>query len=151
MNHWIIAPVVLPSVMAPILLLAMRHHLDLQRVFSVASGRWGSGRGAFAGRSAAFVSALASSGGVLVSFPALGSEAILLMLSERGISAASGSACSSGALKPSSVLKGMGLDEKRVHGSIRFSICRHTTIEEIDYALATIPQVIKKLQSIMPV
>lgn len=86
-----------------------------------------------------------------ISFPALGSEAILLMLSERGISAASGSACSSGAMTPSSVLTNMGLDEKRIHGSIRLSLSRFTTSDEIEYAIQTIPTIIKKLQSILPV
>lgn len=86
-----------------------------------------------------------------ISFPALGSEAILLMLSERGISAASGSACSSGAMTPSSVLTNMGLDEKTIHGSIRLSLSRFSTPEEIDYAIENIPVVIKKLQAILPV
>jgi len=85
-----------------------------------------------------------------VAFPPLEAEAMLLLLSEKGISAAAGAACSSGSLEPSPVLLAMGLDEPIAHGSIRLSLSRYTTDEEIDYAIETLPQVITKLRSSMP-
>ncbi|MBI1373775.1 MAG: aminotransferase class V-fold PLP-dependent enzyme [Phycisphaera sp.] len=86
-----------------------------------------------------------------MAFPPLESEAILLLLSEKGISAAAGAACSSGSLEPSPVLLAQGVGEAVAHGSIRLSLSRYTTDAEIDYAIATIPQLIQKLQASMPV
>lgn len=83
-------------------------------------------------------------------FPPLESEAILLLLSEKGIAAAAGAACSSGSLEPSAVLLAQGIDEKIAHGSIRFSLCRYTTREEIDYAIQTVPPALEKLRASMP-
>ena len=86
-----------------------------------------------------------------VGFPPLESEAILLLLSERGISAAAGAACSSGSLEPSPVLLAQGIPEPVAHGSVRFSLSRYTTDEEIDYATTVVPQVIARLRESMPV
>ncbi len=86
-----------------------------------------------------------------IGFPPLSSEAILLLLSERGISAAAGAACASGSIEPSPVLLAQGLPEPVAHGAIRLSLCRETTDDQIDYALEVIPSVIAKLRSSMPV
>jgi cysteine desulfurase len=83
-------------------------------------------------------------------FPTLESEAILVLLSERGICAAAGAACSSGSLEPSPVLLAQGIPEPIAHGSIRLSLSRYTTDAEIDYAIATVPEVIARLKGSMP-
>mgnify|MGYP003335092221 CR=1 FL=1 len=69
---------------------------------------------------------------------------------QAGICASSGSACTSGSLEPSHVLKAMGTPFTALHGSIRFSLSRYTTEEEIDYAIEKIPAVIEKLASFSP-
>lgn len=77
-------------------------------------------------------------------------EAILLMLNEFGICASSGSACTSGSLEPSHVLRAMGVPFTYAHGSIRFSLSRYTTEAEIDKVLEVMPGVIKTLREISP-
>ncbi len=77
-------------------------------------------------------------------------EAILLLLSEKGICASSGSACTSGSLEPSHVLRAMGVPFTAAHGSIRFSLSVYNTQEEIDYILAKLPPVIERLREISP-
>ncbi len=67
-----------------------------------------------------------------IGFTRLEAEAILLLLSERGVCASAGAACSSGSLEPSHVLKAMGIDGRLAHGAIRFSLSRYTTDEEVD-------------------
>ena len=84
-------------------------------------------------------------------FPRLESEAILLGLSERGLCASAGSACSSGSLEPSPVLLAMGIPEPVAHGSIRFSLSRYTTESEIDQAVETVISVVQKLAKTLPV
>ena len=71
-------------------------------------------------------------------------------MSDLGICASSGSACTSGSLEPSHVLKSMGVPFESLHGSIRFSLSRFTTEEEIDYVLKVLPDVIFKLNKISP-
>ena len=73
-----------------------------------------------------------------VAFPGLEAEAILLALSERGVQASAGAACSSGSLEPSPVLLSMGLPERVAHGTVRFSLSRETTESEIREAARTI-------------
>ena len=73
-------------------------------------------------------------------------EAMLLSLSDYGIAASSGSACSSGELKPSHVLLAMGIPPEKAHGSIRFSLGRETTEEEIRYVLRVFPKIIERLR-----
>jgi cysteine desulfurase len=73
------------------------------------------------------------------------SELMILMLSERGVCASAGSACSSGSMESSSVLAAMGLDDCRVHQSIRFSICRETTKADLDEAVEIVAQCAAKL------
>jgi cysteine desulfurase len=86
-----------------------------------------------------------------IGFARLEAEAILLLLSEQGICASAGAACSSGSLEPSHVLKAMQIDEKIAHGAIRFSLSRYTTDAEIDRALAVVPKVIGRLNAVLPV
>lgn len=69
-----------------------------------------------------------------IGFPRLEAEALLLMLSERGVCASAGAACSSGSLDPSPVLLAMGVPPQVAHGSLRFSLSRQSTAEEIDHA-----------------
>lgn len=86
-----------------------------------------------------------------IGFSRLEAEAILLLLSERGICASAGAACSSGSLEPSPVLLAMGIDPKIAHGAIRFSLSRYTTDAEIDRTLEVLPGVISKLRGVLPV
>ena len=75
---------------------------------------------------------------------------MLLHFAEAGICASSGSACTSGSLEPSHVLKAMGIPFTCLHGSIRFSLSRFTTKDDIDYALKTIPPIIDKINGYSP-
>ncbi len=90
------------------------------------------------------------SGTTNISFGYVEGEAILLMLNQYGICASSGSACSSGSLEPSSVLRAMGVPFTHAHGSIRFSLSRFTTEEEIDKVIEVMPQIIGRLREISP-
>jgi cysteine desulfurase len=81
-------------------------------------------------------------------FAKLEAEAILLMLSEKGICASAGAACSSGSLEPSPVLLAMGVPPEVAHGSIRLSLSRYTTQQEIDTVVRVIPEVITKLRKV---
>ncbi len=81
-----------------------------------------------------------------IAFPRLEAEAILLLLSERGLCASAGAACSSGSLDPSPVLLAMGIPAERAHGSIRFSLSRFTTDDELDRAAAIVATAIAKLR-----
>lgn len=86
-----------------------------------------------------------------IAFPGLEAEAVLLGLSERGVCASAGAACSSGSLEPSPVLLAMGLPEPVAHGSVRFSLSRYTTADEVEQALEIVPQVVGRLGRTMPV
>jgi cysteine desulfurase len=77
-------------------------------------------------------------------------ESILLMLNEHGICASSGSACTSGSLEPSHVLRAMGVPFTAAHGSIRFSLSRYTTAPEIDLVLEKLPPIIARLREMSP-
>ncbi len=81
-----------------------------------------------------------------VSFPGAEGEAILLMLDLSGIEVSTGSACASGSLEPSHVLMATGVGPELAHGSIRFSLGKFTTTEEIDYIIETVPPIIAKLR-----
>lgn len=83
-----------------------------------------------------------------IAFESLEAEAILVALSERGVCASSGSACSSGSLEPSHVLKAMGVPQALAHGAIRFSLSVETTDDEIDEALRIVPEVAHRLASL---
>lgn len=86
-----------------------------------------------------------------IGFPSLESELLLLMLSERGICASAGSACSSGSLEPSPVLLAMGVDPKVAHGSLRFSICRDTDPGCLEEAAQTVASCVHQLSGNLPV
>lgn len=83
-----------------------------------------------------------------ISFKNVEGEAILLMLDRLGIAASSGSACTSGSLEPSHVLRAMGVPFNYAHGSIRLSLSRYTTREEINYVIKNFPSVIETLRKI---
>jgi len=85
-----------------------------------------------------------------ISFEYIEGEAILLRLNEHGICASSGSACTSGSLEPSHVLRAMGVPYTAVHGSIRFSLSRYNTAEEVDTVLGVMPGLIRELRELSP-
>ncbi len=85
-----------------------------------------------------------------IGFKYIEGEAILLLLNKHGICASSGSACTSGSLEPSHVLRAMGLPYTTLHGSIRFSLSRYTTEEEVDQVIAVMPEIVEKLRALSP-
>lgn len=85
-----------------------------------------------------------------VAFEYVEGEAILLMMNEHGICASSGSACTSGSLEPSHVLRAMGVPFTAAHGSIRFSLSRYNTEDEIDKILQVSPPIIERLRQLSP-
>jgi cysteine desulfurase len=85
-----------------------------------------------------------------LSFEYVEGEAILLRLNEYGICASSGSACTSGSLEPSHVLRAMGVPFTAIHGSIRFSLSRYNTEEEINNVIDIMPKIIKDLRLLSP-
>ena len=85
-----------------------------------------------------------------IGFEYIEGELILLHLSDCGICASSGSACTSGSLDASHVLKAMGIPFTALHGSVRFSLSRFTTEKEIDYVIETLPKVIEKITALSP-
>jgi len=85
-----------------------------------------------------------------ISFEYIEGESILLMMNELGICASSGSACTSGSLEPSHVLRAMGVPYTAAHGSIRFSLSRFNTSEEIDFMIEKIPPVVERLRTMSP-
>jgi len=87
---------------------------------------------------------------VSLSFEYVEGESILLMLSNLGICASSGSACTSGSLEPSHVLRAMGIPFTAAHGSVRFSLSVYNTEEDIDYILEKLPPIIERLRDISP-
>jgi cysteine desulfurase len=86
-----------------------------------------------------------------VAFARLEAEAILLLLSEQGVCASAGAACSSGSLDPSHVLRAMAIEDKIAHGAVRFRLSRYTGDAESDRALAVLPRVIERLRKVLPV
>jgi cysteine desulfurase len=85
-----------------------------------------------------------------IGFPGLEAEPILLMLSEEGLCASAGAACSSGSLDPSPVLLAMGVSEEVARGAIRFSLSRETTAREIDDAVALVASCVARLRAAVP-
>jgi len=85
-----------------------------------------------------------------ISFEYIEGEAILLLLDQYGICASSGSACTSGSLEPSHVLRAMGVPFTAAHGSIRFSLSRYNTEEEVDYTIEKMPLIVNQLRELSP-
>jgi len=83
-------------------------------------------------------------------FTGIEGEALILNLDEKGIAASTGSACSSKKLLPSHVLMAIGLDEVQAHGSLRLTLGRENTKEDIEYVLQVVPETVKKLRAISP-
>jgi cysteine desulfurase len=85
-----------------------------------------------------------------IGFESVEGEAILLMMNQVGICASSGSACTSGSLEPSHVLRAMGVPFSYAHGSIRFSLSRYNTEKDIDTIIETLPPIIARLRELSP-
>ncbi len=85
-----------------------------------------------------------------IAFEYIEGEAILLLMNQVGIAASSGSACTSGSLEPSHVMRAMSIPYTAAHGSIRFSLSRYTREKEIDYVVAQLPEIIARLRTLSP-
>jgi cysteine desulfurase len=85
-----------------------------------------------------------------ISFEFVEGEGILLLMDQHGICASSGSACTSGSLQPSHVLRAMGVPFTMAHGSIRFSLSIYNTEAEIDFVIEKLPPIIERLRSMSP-
>ena len=85
-----------------------------------------------------------------LSFEYIEGEAIAYRLSDVGICISTGSACASGSLDPSHVIRAMGVPFIAVHGSVRFSLSRYNTMEEVDYVLEKLPPIIRELRALSP-
>ena len=85
-----------------------------------------------------------------ISFEFIEGEAILLLMNQFGICASSGSACTTGSLEPSHVLRAMGRPYTSAHGTIRFSFSRYNTVEEVDFILEKLPPIINTLRKLSP-
>jgi cysteine desulfurase len=85
-----------------------------------------------------------------LSFESIEGEAMVISLDLKGLSLSTGAACSSGAIEPSHVLTAMGLTGDQARGSIRFSLGKQNTAEDIDFALARVPEVVAKLRELSP-
>ncbi|MDR2898974.1 MAG: cysteine desulfurase NifS [Clostridiales bacterium] len=89
-------------------------------------------------------------GNANISFEFIEGESILLMLDMKGIAASSGSACTSGALDPSHVLLAIGLPHEKAHGSLRLTLGRYNTEEEVDTLLNVLPPIVQRLRDMSP-
>ncbi len=85
-----------------------------------------------------------------IAFEYIEGEGILLMLNRAGIAASSGSACTSGSLEPSHVMKAMGIPYTAAHGTVRFSLSRYNRMEEIEQVIAALPPIVEKLRRLSP-
>ena len=85
-----------------------------------------------------------------IAFEYVEGEGILLLLNREGIAASSGSACTSGSLEPSHVMRAMGIPYTAAHGTIRFSLSRYNTQEEVDRVIAAVPPIIAQLRKLSP-
>ncbi len=85
-----------------------------------------------------------------ISFEFIEGEAILLLLNQFGICASSGSACTSGSLEPSHVMRAMGVPFTAAHGSIRFSLSRYNTEDEVDFVIEKMPAIVNRLRELSP-
>ena len=83
-------------------------------------------------------------------FPGVDGEGLLILLDEAGICCSPGSACSTGAVRPSRILRAMGQSSSRARSSVRFSLSHHTTAEEVAVAVSAIGKAVGKLQVMLP-
>ena len=90
-------------------------------------------------------------GNVSFCFEGIEGESLLLLLDYKGVSASSGSACTSGSLDPSHVLLAIGRVHDVAHGSLRLSLCEYNTDEEVDHILTVVPEVVQYLRNMSPV
>lgn len=86
-----------------------------------------------------------------LSFDCIEGEAMVIALDLKGLSVSTGAACSSGAIEPSHVLTAMGLSADRARGSIRFSLGKQNTAEDVEFALKLVPEVVARLRELSPV
>ncbi len=89
-------------------------------------------------------------GNANLSFEYVEGESLLLSLDMKGVAASSGSACTSGSLEPSHVLMAMGMPHQTAHGSLRFTLGKNNTEEDVDYVLEVLPEIVKRLRSMSP-
>lgn len=75
---------------------------------------------------------------------------ILLLLNKQGIAASSGSACTSGSLEPSQVMRAMGIPFTAAHGTVRFSLSRYNTMQEIERVIESVPPIVAQLRKLSP-
>ena len=85
-----------------------------------------------------------------IAFEYIEGEAILLMLNKLGIAASSGSACTSGSLEPSHVMRAMGIPFTAAHGTVRFSLSRYNTMQEIERVIEAVPPIVAQLRKLSP-
>lgn len=85
-----------------------------------------------------------------IAFEYVEGEAILMLMNRKGIAASSGSACTSGSLEPSHVMRAMDIPYTAAHGSTRFSLSRYNTMEEVEYVIAEVPAIIAQLRKLSP-
>ncbi|MGR9108409.1 MAG: aminotransferase class V-fold PLP-dependent enzyme, partial [Gammaproteobacteria bacterium] len=85
-----------------------------------------------------------------IAFEFVEGEAILMLLNKKGIAASSGSACTSGSLEPSHVMRAMDIPYTAAHGSIRFSLSRYNTMQEIERVIEVMPEIIAQLRKLSP-
>jgi len=86
-----------------------------------------------------------------LSFRGVEGEALLISLDFQGVAVSTGSACSSGAVEPSHVLRALGVSRDRIHGSIRFSLGRMNREEEVEYLLEILPKTVSRMREMSPV
>ena len=90
-------------------------------------------------------------GNVSFCFEGIEGESLLLMLDDKGVAASSGSACTSGSLDPSHVLLAIGRPHEVAHGSLRLTLCEENTMEEVEYIISAVTEVVKDLRNMSPV
>ena len=85
-----------------------------------------------------------------IAFEYIEGEAILLLLNKQGIAASSGSACTSGSLEPSHVMRAMGIPFTAAHGTVRFSLSRYNTMDEVERVIEALPPIVAQLRKLSP-